>query len=166
MVFTSILHRLLKVLLPIVTFGAGAPIIASSNTSRTDFSRGSRSSRRYRKLHDSISAARLGSITTRLPRRLFAPHGSAALQRAHDLNRIARRQRCDRPFGAAHDGAVDGHGEQFGNRRHRDLGLFAVDAQPRHRAPAMPANRAGAGSAAKRSGENGRAMSGSWPRSI
>src|SRR5205814_8054375 len=97
---------------------------------------------------------------------------SAALKRADNLDIIAGGQGRPRPFGAAHDSAVDGdsekpsfrvnaaRGEQLGDRRHRQLLLNPVDLEAGH-----PASRArtGAGAAATRSGENGRAVSGNRP---
>src|SRR5437773_9553405 len=100
----------------------------------------------------------------------------AALERAYDLDVVAGREPRLRPLGAAHHSAVDGDGEEarlgvdaalgqeLGDRRHRHLRLFPVDAQPRHKA--STAGCASRASPAKRSGENGRAISGSIPVSI
>src|SRR6266581_6708740 len=99
----------------------------------------------------------------------------APLERAYDLDVVAGREPRFRPLGAAHHGAVDGDGEEaglgvdtalgqeLGDRRHRHLRLFPVDAQPRHKASAAPAGCTTRASPAKRSGENGRAISGSIP---
>src|SRR5579863_6680541 len=104
---------------------------------------------------------------------------SAALQWADDLDLVAGRERNHRPLGAAHHGAVDRDGEeaglgvdaaldeQLGDRGHRHLCLDPVDAQPRHGAPTTLAEYpARAPFGAKRSGENGPAISGSVPVSI
>ena len=103
----------------------------------------------------------------------------AAQERAVYLYRVAGRQDCGRPLGAAHHGAVDrdrekarpgvdaAQGEQLGDRRNRHLRFDPVDAQPRHNASAtLAACPARASLAEKRSGENGRAISGSIPLSI
>src|SRR5438105_2074897 len=99
---------------------------------------------------------------------------SAALKRADDLDVVAGRQGRPRPFGAAHDSAVDRdgekpgfrvdapQGEQLGDRRRRQLLLDPIYLQAGHTASRV---RSGDDAVAKRSGENGRAFSGSRPLS-
>ena len=91
------------------------------------------------------------------------------------LDGVAGRHDRGLPFGTTHDRTVqrDGEepgrgvdpalGEELGDRRDRDLLLDAVDPEPRHHASAAAtAGRAtGRAATAKRSGENGRALSGS-----
>src|SRR5665213_622754 len=90
---------------------------------------------------------------------------SAALQRAHDLDLVARGERRGAPFRATNHGAVEGdgeepcagvdaaRGEQLGDRRRGDLGGLAVDPERGHCAAASSA------AGAKRSGLKGRARS-------
>src|SRR5438874_8823071 len=100
---------------------------------------------------------------------------SSALQRANDLDAVAGGERGCRPVAAAHDGAVDGDGEkprlrvdaafgeQLGDGGDPHLLLDAVDLEAGHCAASSAATLRRAGSEAKRSGENGRAISGSRP---
>src|SRR5271166_211671 len=73
---------------------------------------------------------------------------SAAGERAHNLDIVARRKGSGGPFRSAHDRTIDGDGEKAHRRvdtasdeqlrdcRHRDLFFYAIDPHPRHRASA------------------------------
>src|SRR5437764_647251 len=100
---------------------------------------------------------------------------SAALKRAHDFNTVSRGKRRSRPLGAADDAAIDRDckkargrvdallGQQLRHRCGGEFRILAVDPElHRHAFPPTTASLGRAGSAvAKRSGENGRAISGS-----
>src|SRR5579884_4355933 len=99
---------------------------------------------------------------------------SAALVGTDDFDIVAGGQARRRPFRPPHHRAVDGDGEeagggvdaavgqQLGDRRRRAFLGDAVDAQPDHCATAG-ASRRRVCAAAKRSGPNGRATSGTRP---
>src|SRR5262249_33221374 len=100
---------------------------------------------------------------------------STALKRAHDFNTVSCGKRRRRPLGAADDAAIDRYREKARGRIDTLLGQkpghgcggelrgFAADRGLYHHAsPPTTASRGRACSAgAKRSGENGRAISGS-----